>query len=104
MDMIIDVMKHVAATIGESNFGIPRLPPEHIPGDLPINYVRHLWPMVRDALDLYQVPAEKRATSIGFAIQEVIDQSKDAVSPKIAAQIVSEYAVPMAKLDPAQFD
>lgn len=104
MDMIVEVMKHVATSVGEPSFGIPRLPQEHMPGDLPINYVKHQWPMVRDALDHYEVPAEMRATSIGFAIQEAIEQSTHVLDPLIAAQIVAEYAVPTAKLDPAQFE
>ena len=69
MGMLVDVVKHVSTSVGQPAFGIPRLPVEHTPGDLPVNYVKHLWPMVRDNLDLYEVPAEKRAASIGFALQ-----------------------------------
>lgn len=103
-DMIIDVVKHVAATIGTPSFGIPRLPREHRPGDVPYNCVKHLWPKVRGGLDLYEVSPAKYATSVGFAIQEAIAKGIAVLSPRLAVQIVAEYAVPMARLDPAEFE
>ena len=102
--LVHEVMKHVAGTVGGPDFGIPRLPTEHMPGDRPIEYVRHLWPKIREALGLYEVPLAGRPSAIGFAVQRAIDRGKDVLDPLLAAQIVTEYAVPMAKLDPKRFD
>jgi hypothetical protein len=103
IEMVHDAMRHVAGSVGGAEFGVPRLPEQHRPGDLPINYVRHIWPKIAEALDLYEVPVEQRPTAIGFALQQAIDLGKDTLDPTIAARIAVECAVPMAKLDPARF-
>lgn len=102
--LVHEVMKHVAATVGGPEFGIPRLPPEHMPGDRPIEYVRHFWPKLREALGEYEVPLAGRTSAIGFAVQRAIDRGKQVLDPLLAARIVTEYAVPMAKIDPKRFD
>lgn len=103
LDMVHQVMKRVAGTVGGPDFGVYDLPSPHAPGDLPQNYVRHLWPAVRKALDLYEVPPEQRPMAIGFALQRAIEGGKDVLDPGLAAQIVTQCAVPAAKLDPAAF-
>ncbi len=103
LEMVHQVMKHVAGSVGTSAFGVPVVPSPHEPGDLPSNYVRHLWSRVVECLDLYEVPVEGRPAAIGFAIQHAIDAGKQALDPTLAARIVVECAVPMAKLDPRTF-
>jgi hypothetical protein len=103
LDKVHDVMRHVADTVGRADFGTPRVAEPHRPGDLPFNYIKYLAPKIFDALDLYEVPPDKRASAIGFAIQRAIDGSKDVLNPTIAADIVTECAVPAAKFDPARF-
>jgi hypothetical protein len=103
LDKVHDVMRHVADTVGRADFGTPRIAGPHRPGDLPFNYVKYLAPKIFEALDLYEVPTDKRASAIGFAIQRAIDGSKEVLDPTIAADIVTECAVPAAKLDPARF-
>src|SRR5882724_12999287 len=56
-----------------------------------------------EALDLYEVPLNKRASTIGFAVQKAIDAGKETLDPTIAADIVTECAVPAAKFDPSRF-
>src|SRR5581483_9607883 len=97
LDKVHDVMRHVAGTVGGADFGTPRVAEPHRPGDVPFNYIKYLAPRVFEALDLYEVPPDKRASAIGFAIQRAIDGSKDVLSPTIAADIVTECAVPAAK-------
>lgn len=103
LDKVHDVMRHIAGTVGRADFGTPRIAEPHRPGDLPFNYIKCLAPKIFDALDLYEVPADKRASAIGFAIQRAIDGSKDVLDPTIAADIVTECAVPAAKFDPTRF-
>jgi len=64
-EMVSDAAAHVAGTVGQENFGVPRLPDEHMPGDLPINYIKHVWPNVRAGLDNYEVPLDLRASAMG---------------------------------------
>jgi hypothetical protein len=103
LDKVHDVMRHVAGTIGQTDFGTPRIAEPHRPGDVPFNYIKYLAPKIFEALDLYEVPPDKRASAIGFAIQRAIDGSKDILDPTLAADIVTECAVPAAKFDPARF-
>jgi hypothetical protein len=103
LEKVHDVMRHVAETVGSADFGTTRIADPHRPGDLPFNYIKVLAPKIFDALDLYEVPTDKRASAIGFAIQRAIDGSKDVLDPTIAADIVTECAVPAAKFDPARF-
>jgi hypothetical protein len=103
-DSVHEVVKRTASTVGTPDFGTPDLPNEHRPGDSFDQYVRYLWPKVCEALDLYKVNPEGRASAIGFAIQSAIDAGKSVLDPATAAQIVIEYAVPAAKLDPAEFE
>jgi hypothetical protein len=103
LDKVHDVMRHVAGTVGKADFGTPRIAEPHRPGDLPFNYIKYIASKIFDALDLYEVPTNKRASAIGFAIQRAIDGSKDVLDPTIAADIVTECAVPAAKFDPARF-
>jgi hypothetical protein len=106
LDKVHDVMSHVAATVGRADFGTPRVAEPHRPGDLPFNYIKYLAPKIFEALELYEVPPDKWASAIGFAVQRAIDGSKDVLNPRlatIAADIVTECAVPAAKFDPARF-
>jgi hypothetical protein len=103
LEKVHDVMRHVASTAGTSEFGIPRISGDHRPGDVPFNYIKHLSAKLFEALDLYEVPLNKRASAIGFAVQKAIDAGKETLDPTIAADIVTEYAVPAAKFDPSQF-
>ena len=103
LEKVHDVMRHVAATVGSPEFGVPRTAGEHRPGDIPFNYVKHLSAKLFEALDLYEVPLNQRASAIGFAVQKAIDAGKDTLDPTIAADIVTECAVPAAKLDPSRF-
>ena len=74
-----------------------------MPGALPIDYVKQFWPQVRGTLDSCDVPVGQRPTALGFAVQHVIDAAKSLIDRTTAAQIVVEYAVPMAKIDPVKF-
>lgn len=100
LDMVAEVVGNVAGTIGGVEFGKPRLPADHQPGDLPINYVRYLWPKILEALTLYEVHATQRPAALGFALQRTIEAGRTALDPTLAARIVIECAVPMAKVDP----
>lgn len=93
---------HVASTLGGPEFGLPRVPDHHKLNDLPINYVRDIWPHVLPLLDNRVPVLQERITLFGFAVQNVIQMGKDVISPAVAGKLVMECAVPMSKLDPAK--
>jgi len=101
-DAVTAVMRRVAGhDIGKDGvFGHPVLPEAHRLADLPINFVRHLWPRIVEALTLYEVPVAQRPAALGMALQIAIDEGKEVLAPAMAATIAIECAVPMAKIDP----
>jgi hypothetical protein len=103
LDRVHAVMKHVAQTVGSPEFGSSRIAQPHTPA-LPLRRAIELvWPSVAAALDVYEVAPARRPTTIGFAIQKAIDTGKSVLDPLIAADIVTDAAVPAAKLNPADF-
>lgn len=100
LEMALEVIRRVAGTVGAEEFGKPQLPAEHRLRDLPFNYVRDFWPWIAKGLNLYEVPPVQRPAAIGFALQRAIEAGKDVIDPTLAARIVIECAVPMAKIDP----
>ncbi|MDO7844329.1 hypothetical protein [Sphingomonas immobilis] len=105
-EVIEGILRRVAGSVGTPLFGVPVVSALHMPGDEPINYVKFLWPKLAAALDQYQVPIRQRPSTFGVALETAIDALAGAtpsVGMTVAAQIVIECAVPMAKLDPARF-
>jgi len=103
LEMIEKAVMHVVATGGTADFGIPRLPVENSPADMPLNYVKHLWRKLQGPLDLYEVPVTQRPTAYGFAIQKALEMGKDKLDPLLAVKIVVECATPMSKICPSRF-
>ena len=101
-DVVHEGLRHVAATVGGEAFGVPRLPPEHPVGDLPVNYVQVLWPNVLKILALYEVAPQQFPATFGFALYRAITEAKQVIDPALAFKITLECAAPMAKLDPAR--
>lgn len=94
-----DLFKHVSATVGYPAFGIPRIPEGHTPGDLPINWLRAIWPSILPIVNDFCESPSEWPILFGFAIQDVLDQTKDIVDPSMSLKIVMESAVPMSKVD-----
>ncbi|MBB2753515.1 UNVERIFIED_ORG: hypothetical protein GGI57_004237 [Rhizobium aethiopicum] len=99
-ETVLDTFRHVAATIGDPQFGRPRLADDDQPSALPISYVRRLWPIAQQILDVNHVPVRRRPLAIGMAIELAFAIDQQTIDPLLAAQIVTECAVPMAKIDP----
>lgn len=94
------VFKHVSATVGGPDFGIPRVPEAHRPGDLPQNYVRALWLPLLPLIARYSDTPMQWPVLYGIAIQQVMDMGNDVLPPQEALRIAMECAVPASKLDP----
>jgi hypothetical protein len=97
-----EIAGYVVSTFGGSNFGHPRVPENHQPHDLPINYVRNLWPLILPLVEKRAPGAKDRTLLFGFASQNVIEMGKDVIAPSMAGKLVMECAVPMSRVDPAR--
>lgn len=94
-----DIFTYVSKTIGTEAFGIPRLPVGHNTNDLPINYLKALWPVLFPVAKMFCQRPMEWPLLFAMAIQEAFDMGKDALPPNIALLIVMESAIPMSKVD-----
>ena len=97
MEMIHEEMGKVASRVGGPDFENLDLPPEHMV-DRPSEWVRVFRPKLTEALDLYDVPPMRRATTLGYALQKAIDAGSQTLDPLIAARIVLQCAMRTAKI------
>ena len=96
---LTDIFKHATASVGSAQFGIPRLPEGHGVGDLPINYLRSIWPKVLPIAQRFCDEPAHLPMVFGLAIQNAILMAKDVIDPTLAGTIAMECAVPMSKVD-----
>lgn len=96
---INDIFQYVSHSVGTNDFGIPRIPDDHKPGDLPRNYLKYLWPNLFQLVKQFCPAPEEWPILFGLAIQNAIIDGKNAIAPLLALSIVMESAVPMSKID-----
>lgn len=96
---IREIFEYVTKTVGSESYGIPRVPEGHRPGDIPLNYVRDLWPVMLPIAEQYCANPNEWPIMFGMAIQEGISCGKDVIDPLLALSIAMESAIPMAKVD-----
>lgn len=94
-----EIFEYVSKTVGGTEFGIPRIPDGHQPGDTPINYVKALWPNLLPTIKKFCNQPPEWPILFGLAVQEVMDMSKGVIAPDLALKIVMESAIPMSKVD-----
>lgn len=92
------IFKHVTETGGTPAFGKPRVPDGHAAHDLPINYVKTLWPALFPTIQKFCSNPEHWPVLLALSIQDAIGMGKQTLDPCIALQIVMESAVPMSKV------
>jgi len=94
-----ELFKHVASTVGNAGFGIPRLPAGHGIAVKPLDALKSLWPALFPTIKLFCPDPAHWPILYGLAAQEAIIASKDAIAPELAFAIVLESAIPMSKVD-----
>lgn len=92
------IFKHVTDSLGSAAFGIPRTPAAHQAHELPVNYVKFLWPQLFPLAKKFSSTPADWPILFGIAIQEILYASKDLIDPQLALSIVMESAVPMSKI------
>lgn len=93
-----DIFVHVSKTVGTAEYGIPRIPEGHKPGDIPQNYLKYFWPRILPVLKEF-CPIPEWPILFGITAQEAIFWGKDVIDPHLALLIIVESAIPMAKID-----
>jgi hypothetical protein len=96
---IMDIVKHNVAAVGDAQFGIPRMPEGHGLGDLPLNYLKVVWPKILPIAQRFCDEPTHLPMVFGLAVQNAIIMAKDVIDPTLAGSIAMECAVPMSKVD-----
>jgi hypothetical protein len=95
-----DIFKHTAQVVGTKEFGIPRIPTNHFPKELPIQSLRATWNDIENIQKKNEIDPEFLGWMPAQAAQKIIIKYKDKIDPSLAAKIVMESAIPMSKVDP----
>lgn len=95
-----DLFAHVSRTVGGAEFGVPRLPLEHMPQQPPFELLEKFWNPVRNLMATSVTSPSHWPLVLGYAAQLAVKRAKDLVDPGMAARVVMEAAVPMSKVDP----
>jgi len=93
------IFAHVTESVGTEAFGIPRLPEGRVASDLPINYLKSLWPVIFPTVKMFCRQPSEWPFLFGLTIQQALDMGKDVCPNEVALQIVMECAIPMSKVD-----
>jgi hypothetical protein len=96
---VTDIFKHVAATVGGGSFGVPRTPNGNSAGDLPVNYLKVIWPNIFPVVTRFCDRPSEWPVLFAIAVGEALTMGKDIVNPGMGAAIVMESAIPMSKID-----
>lgn len=99
---INDIFRHVSETVGGDRFGIPRVPEAHQASDLPIHFVKTIWPKMLPLVAEFCDRPGQWPVLLGIAIQQALYLAKGIIDPSLAVSIVMESAVPMSKIDAAE--
>ena len=98
---VADIVGYAARTVGTGHFGVPRLPPEHMPHRSPRAALQEHWPLVQEEFAGSGRAAAEWPYDLAYAARWQMLTSRDRLALPLAAKIVMEAAIPMSKVDPA---
>lgn len=93
------INKHVVSTIGSDAFGVPQLPPVHMPHEMPYALLNKYWNPVR--LSMADKAPHRWPGMLSLVAIRLMEKAKDVLPPDTALQILMESAIPMAYINPA---
>lgn len=94
------LLERASASCGTPDFGLPLLPAEHRPAELPLAYVRAGWHRMQDKLEEHGIKAGEYPLVFSHALRKAMESIRLALDATPAALLIIEYAAPMAHLDP----
>ena len=99
-----EIASYGASTVGDKNFGKPRVDEKHLLGEPSQNYVQALWPKLSPIIDRFCDNPTQRPILLGIALYKLIIQAKDVIDPKTAGILCMDTAVAMSKIDPKRLN
>lgn len=94
-----EIFQHTSQTLGQESYGRLRVPDNHRASDLPINYLKALWPVLLPTVRLFCEQPQHWHLVYALAIQQVQEMGKSVIDAELALQIIMESAIPMSKVD-----
>jgi hypothetical protein len=94
-----EIFKHTSSVLGTDAFGRVRADAGHAAGDLPVNYLKALWPKLFPTVRLFCENPLDWTILYSLAVQQAIEMGKGVIAPALALRIVMESAIPMSKVD-----
>lgn len=101
---VVDIAKHVASTVGTERFGIPRTGNVHMPKVGPVALLNKFWNPMRNFMVVNVDSPSHWPFVFAIAAQKLILMGRGTIDPSIAADIVMETAIPMAKMNPVRIN
>ncbi|MCE4554177.1 hypothetical protein [Pelomonas cellulosilytica] len=83
-----EIFKCASNALGTDAYGRPRLPSGHEPGDLPLNYLKSLWPALLPAVRMLCEEPKNWHILCGLAIQQALEWGKGVIDPELELRIV----------------
>jgi hypothetical protein len=93
------IFKHAAESVGSPNFGVPRLPDGHPVHEHPQLYLERFWPKFGPMVERFCPNPDHWPVLFGLVLQELISQTRGALDPCLALQVIMETAIPMSKVN-----
>ena len=95
---VASILRHCDATMGTAQFGLPRLPDDHLPAMAPRIALNRLWQTARLLLALSDPAIWPQ--HMAQVTHRIMHAMRDAIASDLALKIVMEAAVPMSRVDP----
>lgn len=93
-----EIWAHVNKSMGTPEFGVPRVPAQHAPRDLPADYLRLFWPMLKPVIARYCSNPAHWPVMCALALQQAIELGQGRLDPGMAMKMALESALPMARI------
>lgn len=93
-----EIWAHVGKSVGTAGFGVPRVPGQHAARELPADYLRQFWPMLKPVITRYCSNPAHWPIMCALALQQGIEAGLGRVEAGMAVRIALESALPMARI------
>lgn len=93
-----EIWAHVGKTLGTPEFGVPRVPGQHAARQLPADYLRLFWPMLKPVIARYCNNPAHWPIMCALALQQAIEKGQGRIDAEMAMRMALESALPMARI------
>jgi hypothetical protein len=97
---VIETVRFAARMVGTREFGVPRVAREHQPHRLPRVSLNENWHAAHESLARAARPPMAWPFDLARAAQHLMHVGESKLALPLAAKLVMEAAIPMAKVDP----